>query len=241
MELDRSTQNALVAAAMTERQAVAIYEQGREAVVFALLELTKRLAEAQGKVNPSTTPSTPSGMIPTYQKPTIKPRGKKRPGAKHGHPGSRRETPQRIDWRAKHRADNCPDCGGRLKRCEETRVRYIEDIPDIQPEVTEHTIHRDWWCELQEEGRAARRRRVAGKHAGQPRVGAQRVAALRPRQHARPDRGSLQLSSANEDQSRRPGRYVVSVAGDSVRVVRRNSTASARIGRVARRRDAPGA
>ena len=25
-----------------------------------------------------------------------------------------------------------------------TRTRYIEDIPDIKPEVTEHTIHRDW-------------------------------------------------------------------------------------------------
>jgi transposase len=133
-----------LAASLTEQQAVAIFEQGREAVVFALLELTKRLAEAQGKSNPSATPSTPSGMIPTYQKPTIKPRGKKRPGAKQGHVGARRETPERIDWQVKHRADNCPDCGGRLKRCEETRVRYIEDIPDIQPEVTEHTIHRDW-------------------------------------------------------------------------------------------------
>ena len=37
-----------------------------------------------------------------------------------------------------HRADCCPNCGGRLKRCEETRTRYTEDIPDIQPEVTEH-------------------------------------------------------------------------------------------------------
>ncbi len=26
----------------------------------------------------------------------------------------------------------------------DTRTRYTEDIPDIQPEVTEHTIHRDW-------------------------------------------------------------------------------------------------
>jgi transposase len=23
-------------------------------------------------------------------------------------------------------------------------VRYVEDIPDTQPEMTEHTIHRDW-------------------------------------------------------------------------------------------------
>jgi len=135
---------ALRDASLSEKQAEAIYEQGKEAVVFALLELSKRLAEAQGKTDPSITLSTPSGMIPTYQKPPAKRRGKKRPGGKPGHPGSRRQTPERIDNRVEHRADRCPDCGGRLKRCDETRTRYIEDIPEIQPEVTEHTIHRDW-------------------------------------------------------------------------------------------------
>ena len=29
-----------------------------------------------------------------------------------------------------HRADRCPDCGGELHRCAETRTRYTEDIPD---------------------------------------------------------------------------------------------------------------
>ena len=24
------------------------------------------------------------------------------------------------------------------------RIRYTEDIPHIQPEITEHVIHRDW-------------------------------------------------------------------------------------------------
>jgi transposase len=134
----------LCAASLSEEQAEAIYEQGREAVVFALLALTKQLAEAQGKTDPSITPSTPSGMIPTYQKPPAKVRGKKRPGGKPGHAGSRRQSPEQIDWQEEHRAKRCPDCGGRLKRCHETRTRYIEDIPDISPEVTEHTIHRDW-------------------------------------------------------------------------------------------------
>jgi transposase len=142
-ELDKSTRNALLAATLTEQQARALYQQGEEAVVFALLELTKRLAEAQGKSDPSITPSTPSGMVPVYEKPAKSKRGKK-PGAKKGHPGSRRGVPERINWQAEHRAPTCPDCGGRLKRCEETRTRYTEDVPDIQPEVTEHTIHRDW-------------------------------------------------------------------------------------------------
>ncbi len=131
---------ALLSATLTEEQAKAIFEQGQEAVVFALLELVKQLAEAR---SPSTTPSTPSGMIPVYEKPAKKKRGKK-PGAKNGHPGSRRKIPEKIDKQEKHQADICPDCGGSLKRCQETRTRYIEDIPEIEPEVTEHIIHRDW-------------------------------------------------------------------------------------------------
>jgi transposase len=133
-----------IGSGLTREQAAAIFAQGEEAVVFVLLEFAQRLAEAEGKRNPSTTPSTPSGMVPPYEKPTIKPRGKKRPGARKGHPGSRRPKPSQVHRWKTHRADHCPDCGGRLNRCSETRVRYTEDIPDVQPEVTKHTIHRDW-------------------------------------------------------------------------------------------------
>jgi len=31
-----------------------------------------------------------------------------------------------------------------LKRTGDTRTRYVEDIPQVEPEVTEHTIHSDW-------------------------------------------------------------------------------------------------
>ena len=90
------------------------------------------------------TPATPSGMKPPYAKPTASSRGKKTPGRKKGHLGSRRAKPERVDVYETHRADVCPECGGALCRCAETRVRYMEDIPQTQPEVTEHTIHRDW-------------------------------------------------------------------------------------------------
>jgi transposase len=82
-------------------------------------------------------------MIPVYEKPAVKPR-KKQPGAKKGHPGSRRAAPERIDWEETHKLPCCPDCGGRLKRTGDTRTRYIEDIPQVEPEVTLHTIHSDW-------------------------------------------------------------------------------------------------
>jgi transposase len=131
--------------ALTEEQAQRIFRQGQEAVVFALLVLTKQLAQQLGKTAAQShqTPSTPSGMKPPHQKPPGKSR-KRRSGAKPGHPGRRRDVPEQVDWQVEHRADRCPDCGGRLKRCEETRTRYTEDIPEIQPEVTEHVIHRDW-------------------------------------------------------------------------------------------------
>jgi transposase len=143
--LPESTLDVLRGVPLTEEQARKIFAQGEEAVVFVLLEFSKRLAEQKGKTAAEShqTPGTPSGMKPPYEKPPGKSR-KKRPGAKPGHRGARRKVPKRIDWQEEHRADRCPDCGGRLKRCQETRTRYTEDIPEIEPEVTEHTIHRDW-------------------------------------------------------------------------------------------------
>jgi transposase len=133
-------QNVALGPLLTEEQARQIYQQGEEAVVFALLALAKQSA----RPTPSTTPSTPSAMVPPYQKPTP-PSRRKRPGRKAGHVGTRRLIPERIDQQQTHRLKRCPDCGGPLKRCEQTRTRYTEDIPkDITPVVTEHTIHRDW-------------------------------------------------------------------------------------------------
>jgi len=44
-----------------------------------------------------------------------------------------------------------------LNRCDETRTRYTEDIPDVEPEVTEHTIHRDWCPKRRVRGQGKRR------------------------------------------------------------------------------------
>lgn len=129
---------------LTAETARAIFERGEEAVIFAMLELAKGWARAEGQCASVNSPATPSGMKPVHQKPTNKKKGKK-PGRKPGHPGSRRSRPNRVDQRKEHRAECCPHCFGALQRCNQTRTRYTEDIPaDIQPVVTEHTIHRDW-------------------------------------------------------------------------------------------------
>lgn len=131
---------------LTEEQARDIFARGEDAVVFALLAQAKLLAEqlANSAASSHQTPATPSGMKPPHAKPTTTQRARK-PGRQPGHPGSRRPAPEQIDQRLSHRAFVCPDCGGPLNRCAETRTRYIEDIPkDIRAVVTEHTIHRDF-------------------------------------------------------------------------------------------------
>jgi transposase len=126
---------------LSEAQAMLLANAGPEAVRLALLAANARIAELQ---TPANLPSTSSGMIPVYQKPST-PRRRKKPGARPGHAGSRRKTPVKIDDRVEHRLEACPCCGGELQRCKRTRTRIIEDIPqEITPVVTEHTIHRDY-------------------------------------------------------------------------------------------------
>jgi len=113
---------------------------------FAWMAMTSRVASLQAKLESAKVadPSTPSGQIPIYTKPPARKR-KGKPGAKPGHKGTCRKPPVRIDRHQDHRLTCCPDCGGPLQRCQRSRKRIIVDIPvEIQPEATEHTIHRDY-------------------------------------------------------------------------------------------------
>ncbi len=128
---------------LTEAQAVRLARENPEVLALALLAASKRIAELQGTPR-HLHPSTPSGMVPVYTKPN-RPKGRKKPGAKTGHPGHRREAPTRVDRRESHRLKRCSGCGGPLQRCQRSRTRTVEDIPEnLVPVVTEHTIHRDY-------------------------------------------------------------------------------------------------
>lgn len=136
------SQDAMLGPNLTEAQAKAIFLQGEEATVFALLTLAKMLP-SKPAVGPA--PATPSGMTPVYQKPAAKKR-KKRRGREKGHAGSRRAAPIRIDQRVEHTLEACPACETPVTPCNSARTRIIEDIPEIvTPIVTEHTIRR-YWC-----------------------------------------------------------------------------------------------
>jgi transposase len=132
---------------LSREQAEALPRLGAEAVTLFALAMALHVNALQAAAAAATpAPSTPSGMIPVYQKPpSDRRRRRTRPGAKPGHAGARRKTPAIIDAREEHRLDACPCCGGELQRCNRTRTRVIEDIPEqIQPIATEHTVHRDY-------------------------------------------------------------------------------------------------
>jgi transposase len=134
--------DALLQGRLTEAQAATLAAAGSEAVRLALLAANARIARLQPA---AASPSTPSGMVAVYEKPAVDKRRRRKPGAKAGHPGARRKPPAKIDIRVEHRLEVCPCCSGPLQRCNRKRTRVIEDIPkEITPEVTEHTICRDY-------------------------------------------------------------------------------------------------
>lgn len=123
-------------------------------IVWALLELRALAREAHvsaagadeapsdGASGPDL--STPSGMIPPYQKPAGKTR-KAKPGRKPGHEGARRRPPLHVDRHETHTLERCPDCGGPVsKPSRKPRRRYVEDLEASRPLVTEHAIHSHW-------------------------------------------------------------------------------------------------
>lgn len=127
---------------LTQRQVEETLPRDRASVIFWLLQLSHTLATGSDTL--AGTAHQPSGVLPPYQKPSTPPRRKKR-GAKPGHPGTARSRPDTIDRHQSHQLPACPHCGGKLTRTGRKRTRIVEDIPDdLTPEVTQHTIHRDW-------------------------------------------------------------------------------------------------
>ncbi|MBN9121112.1 MAG: transposase, partial [Planctomycetes bacterium] len=137
--LDAAFVAAFRSGTLTPEQADAVLPRDRAAAIFFLLQLSTTL----GSPAPANGAHQPSGSIPPYARPSAPPRRKKR-GAQIGHTGVARPQPEQIDRRESHQLPACPDCGGVLTRTKRTRTRIVEDIPDdLEPVVTEHTIHRD--------------------------------------------------------------------------------------------------
>ena len=89
--------------------------------------------------------STPSAMRPAYSKPPGRKRRRK-PGRKKGHPGACRPAPVKIDETVEHKLSECPKCGSTdLGEPCGKHSRIVEDIPPVQPTVTDHVIY-EYFC-----------------------------------------------------------------------------------------------
>ena len=108
---------------LTKGQAESIYDKGKEAVIFALMAATALVANSGG--SPADSPETPSGMVPPYKKPPKK-KSRKKPGAKVGHKGKHRKSPE-VNRREEHDPlTNCPDCGSPLgEPADDLRLSYF--------------------------------------------------------------------------------------------------------------------
>ena len=130
---------------MTRDEAAAILRLPKRQAIDAIVELAQK-AEKYEQVCDTMGPNTPSGMKPTYLKPPGKKR-KRKPGRKKGHPGVSRLRPGRIDHFKEHRLSKCPGCQNDLGQSINSYKRHTEDIPPVEPEVTEHTVH-GYWCSV---------------------------------------------------------------------------------------------
>jgi hypothetical protein len=128
---------------MTRDEAAAILKLSQDQAIDAILNLAEK-AEKYDQICGDITPTTPSGMKPPYLKPTAKKR-KRKPGRKKGHPGASRPKPDKIDHYKDHTLCSCPDCNNNLGESVKDYKRYTEDMPPVEPEVTEHTVY-GYWC-----------------------------------------------------------------------------------------------
>jgi hypothetical protein len=105
----------------------------------------KRELEAMAQLSSSPASlSTPSAMRPAYSKPPARKRRRK-PGRKNGHPGARRPAPVHIDRTVEHKLTECPNCQNHVGEPCGKHIRIVEDIPKVQPTVTENVIY-EYYC-----------------------------------------------------------------------------------------------
>jgi hypothetical protein len=129
---------------MSRDEAMAILRLPTDQAVDAILALAEK-AEKYDQLYGYLSPTTPSGMTPTYLKASPRKR-RKRPGREKGHEGISRIQPEEADHVKAHTLQRCPECHALVKEPVTHYKRYTEDIPPLKkPEVTEHTVY-GYWC-----------------------------------------------------------------------------------------------
>jgi len=135
---------------MTEAEAYGLYLSGFKPTLRVLLHYDKLVHQQQAKICDlerhlalaKKHPSTPSAMQAAFTKAnrSAKPKVKKRKRR-----GVHRSPPHKIDETKEHALTCCPQCSNPLPPPSETRERFTEEMPVVEPRVIKHVIYR-YWC-----------------------------------------------------------------------------------------------
>ena len=128
---------------VSREEAEKILKLPKEEAIKKILEIGNK-AEKYDQLQNDDDPTTPSGMKPPYSKPSGKKR-KRKSGRKKGHRGAFRPKPEKIDHHKEHTLEQCPKCDNQVNDPVSSYTRYTEDIPPVEPEVTEHILY-GYWC-----------------------------------------------------------------------------------------------
>ena len=128
---------------MTEKEANALYNQGREVVVACLVEMANRLKAIEARLNlnsqnSSKPPSTDQKK--TNKNRSLREKSGRKPGAQPGHKGKTLEKVDNPDEVIPHRPEVCLHCQTKLAGVEANGyfARQVFEIPEPKIIVTEH-------------------------------------------------------------------------------------------------------
>jgi transposase len=137
---------------MTQEEAQAIYDLGKEAVVATLLKMDERINALETQVkelrdrlglNSSNSSKPPATNSPFAQKPKTTSNTKRKAGGQKGREGKNLKMVEHPDAVIISVPDVCQDCRVSLIDAQSRLVasRQVFDLPIMKIEVTEHQVH----------------------------------------------------------------------------------------------------
>ena len=133
---------------MTKKEAEAIYDLGKEAVVEILLKMDARITALEIRLglnsnNSSKPPSTNSPFTPNTKKDSTANNPKRKSGGQKGHEGKNLKMVEHPDKIIISSIEVCSNCGVSLEGATSylSASRQVFDIPALKMEVTEYQVH----------------------------------------------------------------------------------------------------
>lgn len=129
--------------AMTEKEANALFDQGREVVVAYLVEITNRLKAIEARLNLNSQNSSKPPSTDQKKKNkerSLRKKTERKPGGQPGREGKTLQPVENPDEVIEHRPEVCLNCQAKLEGVEANSytLRQVFEMPEPKIIVTEH-------------------------------------------------------------------------------------------------------